>query len=99
MALGMLLPASEITAKESAAKRIINIAIEEDILRTSSQESDGPIVKVTLMNSQRQIVLTEECGSNYQCFSYVGDLPSGSYLVTVTTTKLTYTEMVSVNNE
>ena len=81
MALGMLLPASEITAKESAAKRIINIAIEEDILRTSSQEQDGPIVKVTLMNNQRQIVHTEECGYNYQCFSYVGDLPSGSYLV------------------
>jgi hypothetical protein len=96
MALGMLLPVSETTAKESAAKSIINILIDDEVLRASSQEQDGPIVKIVLLNDMRQIVQTEMCGYGYYCETYLRDLPAGLYIARVETTKTSYATVITV---
>ena len=89
--MGSLLPINETVAKESFGKKIINCHLEDDILLASSGESDGPISKIVITNSQKQIVLIESCGNQYRCEAYVGDLPSGNYVATVITTRSSYT--------
>lgn len=89
--MGTLLPFNETVAKESFAKKIINCHLEEDILLASSSESDGPITKIVVINSQKQVVLIETCGSQYRCEAYVGELPLGNYTATVITTRSSYT--------
>lgn len=94
--MGMLLPVNQTVAKESFGKKIIDCTLEEDILKASSQEADGPIVKIVVMNSLRQIVLTESCGYQYNCEAYVGDLPVGTYAATVQTTRSSFVKVFTI---
>lgn len=100
--VGMLYPTQNITAKTTAAataQKIVDVFLEDEVLIANSQEVDGPIIKIVITNQARTVVLTEDCGGySYECAAYVGNLPAGLYVATVTTTRTVYSEAFTLGN-
>lgn len=100
----MLLPSTNITAKNFFANcnlktthfnRIIDIAIEDDFLGLTSDESTGSLTGVRILNSAKVIVF-QSLLSGYSATVDVSSLPTGSYSVVVKTTKTTYSENIFI---
>lgn len=100
--VGMLYPTHNITAKatlSATSQKIVDCHLEHDLLIAHSEVADGPIIKIVITNQARMVVLTEDCGGySYECAAYVGNLPAGLYVATVTTTRTVYSEAFTLGN-
>ncbi len=93
MGLGMLLPSTTITAKESAKKRIVNVGIEGYVLLSSSQTEDGPITLVEVKKlPDGKLMSTQSGDGSYSAQTDISWLPAGAYVVKVVTTNTSYTK-------
>ncbi len=92
LGLGMLLPSTTITAKESVKQRIINVNIEGWVLFGTSQTEDGPISVMEVRKMPDGKLMASKPGDGYSCTLDISDLPSGTYVVTVVAAYRTYTK-------
>lgn len=93
LGIGLLLPLTNITAKESIAKRVVDVVLEDEVISITSEANTGTLTTVKIYNSSKVKVIEEAC-SGYYHGTDVSALPSGLYSVVVFTTLTTYSENV-----
>lgn len=93
LGMGLLLPISNITAKELIVKRTIDVYVEEDNIAITSDANSGSLTLVKVFNSNKVKVIEESCSGYYHSVD-ASSLPSGLYSVVVYTTLTTYSENV-----
>lgn len=93
LSLGMLLPATSITAKEIAKHRTINIGIEGYVLLSTSQTEDGPITLVEVRKLTDGKLMSSQTGDgSYAAQTDISWMPAGTYVVKVVTTHTSFTK-------
>jgi len=92
LGMGALLPATTTTAKESISKRIINVTMEDWVLVGTSQTEDGPIVNMSVLTVPGGTRVASQSCSGYTCSLNISGLPSGAYVVWVTTTNSNFSK-------
>lgn len=93
LGMGLLLPVTNITAKEVIVKRTIDVYSEEDIIAITSDVNSGSLTLVKVYNSSKVKVIEETCSGYYHEIN-ASSLPSGMYSVVVYTTLTTYSENI-----
>jgi hypothetical protein len=91
--MGLLLPISNITAKELIIKRTVDVYSEEDIIAITSDANSGSLTTVKVYNSSKVKVIEESCSGYYHEID-ASSLPNGLYSVVVFTTLTTYSENI-----
>ena len=91
--MGLLLPISNITAKELIVKRTIDVYVEEDNIAITSDANSGSLTLVKVFNSNKVKVTEESCSGYYHSVD-ASSLPGGLYSVVVYTTLTTYSENI-----
>ena len=89
----MLLPITNITAKEVIVKRTLDVFLEEDNIAITSDANSGSLTLVKVYNSNKVKVIEESCSGYYHAVD-ASSLPSGLYSVVVYTTLTTYSENI-----
>ncbi len=93
LGMGLLLPITNITAKEVIIKRTLDISVEEDWVVITSDANSGTLTTVKIYNSNKVKVLEESCSGYYHAVDVSG-FSSGMYSVVAYTTLTTYSENV-----
>lgn len=96
LGMGLLLPATELTAKEFLSKRIVDVTIEDDWIGITSDAGTGTLVEVEIYNNRNQKVFGESL-SGYSDGADISSLSNGTYVATVTTSLTTYNEVFTLN--
>lgn len=91
--MGLLLPLTNITAKETIVKRTVDVIVEEDNVEITSDANSGTLSVVKVYNSNKVKVIEESCSGYYHVIN-VSSLPSGLYSVVVFTSLTTYSENI-----
>ena len=91
--MGLLLPITNITAKEVIVKRTLDVFLEEDNIAITSDANSGSLTLVKVYNSNKVKVIEESCSGYYHAVD-ASSLPSGLYSVVVYTTLTTYSENI-----
>ena len=97
--MGLLLPTAKVKSSVDYSffyKRVIDVGLEGyDLLATSDSET-GTLVEVDVyQKSTGELVRNQSC-SGYSCKVSLSGLPSGDYLVEVSTTLSYYQETVTL---
>lgn len=95
LGMGLLLPATTITAKEIISKRIFDVWMEGDVLIATSDATTGALVNLKVWNSSKQMVLQQGI-SGYYSEVDLSSLPTGYYTAVVTSASSGYSENVHV---
>ena len=90
LGLGMLLPSTTVTAKESVKHRIVDIGLEGYVLTANSEKEDGTIDLIEVRKLPDGKLMASEGCNDYTCSVDISGLPSGSYVVKVFATYTTY---------
>lgn len=93
LGMGLLLPATTITAKEFIIKRTVDVYVEGDVVGITSDVNSGSLTQVKIYNSNKVKVIDESC-SGYEHEVDISSLPSGLYSVVVYTTLTSYSENI-----
>lgn len=93
LGMGLLLPITNITAKEVIVKRTLDVFLEEDNIAITSDANSGSLTLVKVYNSNKVKVIEESCSGYYHAVD-ASSLPSGLYSVVVYTTLTTYSENI-----
>lgn len=95
LGMGLLLPISNITAKELIIKRTIDVTVDDDVIEITSDVTSGTLTLVRVYNSNKVKVIEESC-SGYSHFTGISGLPSGLYSVVVNTSLTVYSENINI---
>lgn len=96
LGMGLLLPSTNITAKEFIVKRVIDLFLESDVLTITSDAGTGTLVHVNIYDNHEHKVLGQDL-SGYSDYVDLSSLPNGNYSAHVTSTLSNYTEGFTLN--
>jgi len=101
LGMGLLLPATNLTAKEFSKKevfkkRIVDCFLEGDILIVTSDANTGTLSNVKIWSGGKQLVLQQSV-SGYEDEVDLSSLPSGYYSAQVFTSLTVYSENFYLN--
>ena len=92
LGIGLMMPSFQANAIGHVTHKIIDCNMEEQVGIITSQESDGTLVRITITDNFKHVVLQTDCSGYYWQVDLSG-LAKGVYTCNVTATHATYSEV------